>query len=286
MHFKLPRLSNHPWILRQAPSNSSINRSSLIQFRFFNDLSHSQSNLSSQIQSEKLKQKKKEPKEHLQSKKKKSPAKKLVPPKRPMNIMQLVTQDVISEIKAKTSQMTKEDARDCFRIAAEKYRALTEADKQKYTIELDRRRDQYELEMKKFLDSLTPDDYINQNEYIRRRKAQGRSISRKGIPRLDPNAPKRPLNGFMIFCADLRTNPSKYPDLHELIQSAEKDGNQSITEGSKVLANYWKSMPEDVKEGYILEGQRRRELYKLEKARYDAQVKELSENLQSLRTVT
>lgn len=190
-----------------------------------------------------------------------------------MNIMQLVTQDVITEHKAKHGKLGKEDARECFKVAAEKYRSLSDADKKNYVVELDRRREQYEIEMREFLDSLTPYDYINQNEYIRRRKAQGRSTGRKGIPRLDPNAPKRPLNGFMIFCAELRTNPSKFPGLAELIQASEKDANSPIIEGSKVLANYWRSMSEDVKQKYVLEGQRRSDLYKQEKAQYDAQVK-------------
>jgi hypothetical protein len=102
--------------------------------------------------------------------------------------------------------------------------------------------------MRDFLDSLTPNDYINQNEYIRRRKAQGLSTGRKGIPKLDPNAPKRPLNGFMIFCGELRSNPSKFPDLSEQIRSSEKDSNSTAVEGSRILANYWKSMPDEVKQ--------------------------------------
>ncbi|KNZ44177.1 hypothetical protein VP01_942g2 [Puccinia sorghi] len=211
---------------------------------------------------------------------------KLVPPKRAMNIMQLVTQDVMSvttrltlhwvtinqELKQKTGKLSQEDAKQSFRLAAEKYRSLSDEDKKNYYAELDRRREIYEIEMREFLDSLTPNDYINQAEYVRRRKAQGRSIRRQGIPRFDPNAPKRPLNGFMIFCGELRSNPSKFPELAELIRSAEKD-NSSVVEGSKLLANYWRSMPDDLKQPYVLEAQKRSDLYKQEKAEYDAQVK-------------
>ncbi|PLW20842.1 hypothetical protein PCANC_08414 [Puccinia coronata f. sp. avenae] len=212
-------------------------------------------------------------KQNTPVKAKKTRPAKLVPPKRAMNIMQLVTQDVISELKGKNGKLSKEDARQCFKMAGEKYRSLSDADKKNYLAELDRRREIYEIEMREFLDSLTPNDYVNQKEYISQRKAKGLSISRKGIPRLDPNAPKRPLNGFMIFCGEVRSNPSKFPDLAEQMQSAEKDNNSSVVEGSRLLANYWKSMPEDVKQQYLTEGQRRSDLYKQEKAEYDARSK-------------
>jgi len=177
------------------------------------------------------------------------------------------------ELKQKTGKLSKEDAKESFRLAAEKYRSLSDEDKKNYSAELDRRREIYEIEMREFLDSLTPNDYINQAEYVRRRKSQGRSIRRQGIPRLDPNAPKRPLNGFMIFCGELRSNPSKFPELAELIRSAEKDNNSSVVEGSKLLANYWRSMSDDLKQTYVLEAQKRRDQYKQEKAEYDAKVK-------------
>ncbi|WAR61687.1 hypothetical protein PtB15_12B377 [Puccinia triticina] len=201
---------------------------------------------------------------------------KLVPPKRAMNVMQLVTEDVMAELKQKCGKLTQQDARQCFSIAAERYRSLSDAEKKNYLARLDQRRDIYEIEMRDFLDSLTANDYINQNEYILRRKAEGRSTGRKGIPRLDPNAPKRPLNGFMIFCGEVRSNPSKFPDLTEQIRSSEKDSNSPVVEGSKIMAQYWKSMPEDIKQQYVIEGQRRRDLYKQEKAEYDAQLKKHS----------
>ncbi|KNE87907.1 hypothetical protein PSTG_18699 [Puccinia striiformis f. sp. tritici PST-78] len=129
--------------------------------------------------------------------------------------------------------------------------------------------------MREFLDSLTPEDYMNQNEYVRLRKAQGRSTTRKGIPRIDPNAPKRPLNGFMIFCGEIRSNPSKFPELMEAIKASENattSSTFSAVEGSKVLASYWKSMSDDRKQEYLEEGQRRSDQYKQDRAQYDAQL--------------
>ncbi|POW04632.1 hypothetical protein PSTT_10236 [Puccinia striiformis] len=178
--------------------------------------------------------------------------KKLVPPKRAMNIMQLVTQAVMNDAREKNGgKLNKEQAQQCFRLAAEKYNSLSNADKKNYEAELDRRREIYEIEMREFLDSLTPEDYMNQNEYVRLRKAQGRSTTRKGIPRIDPNAPKRPLNGFMIFCGEIRLNPSKFPELMEAIKASENattSSTFSAVEGSKVLASYWKSMSDDRKQ--------------------------------------
>lgn len=98
--------------------------------------------------------------------------------------------------------------------------------------------------MQTFLDSLTPQDYVNQNEYIRRRRAQGRSAARKGIPKLDPNAPKRPLNAFMLFCADLRANPTKFEDFPGFSPTS----STSLGEGSRALAAHWRELKEDVKQ--------------------------------------
>ncbi|KAH9455312.1 hypothetical protein Pst134EA_022783 [Puccinia striiformis f. sp. tritici] len=202
--------------------------------------------------------------------------KKLVPPKRAMNVMQLVTQAVMNDAREKNGgKLNKEQAQQCFRLAAEKYNSLSNADKKNYEAELDRRREIYEIEMQEFLDSLTPEDYMNQNEYVRLRKAQGRSITRKGIPRIDPNAPKRPLNGFMIFCGEIRSNPSKFPELMEAIKASENattSSTFSAVEGSKVLASYWKSMSDDRKQEYLAEGQRRSDQYKQDRAQYDAQL--------------
>ncbi|POW02876.1 hypothetical protein PSHT_11906 [Puccinia striiformis] len=199
--------------------------------------------------------------------------KKLVPPKRAMNIMQLVTQAVMN--RKNGGKLNKEQAQQCFRLAAEKYNSLSNADKKNYEAELDRRREIYEIEMREFLDSLTPEDYMNQNEYVRLRKAQGRSTTRKGIPRIDPNAPKRPLNGFMIFCGEIRSNPSKFPELMEAIKASRMLLLLllfSAVEGSKVLASYWKSMSDDRKQEYLEEGQRRSDQYKQDRAQYDAQL--------------
>ncbi|KAA1064143.1 exp1-like protein [Puccinia graminis f. sp. tritici] len=268
-------LRSHPrWSLHSVPLGASNRLVIVGQLRF--------SSKSSLADEATVKQPKPSSKQSSTPKAKNKPAtktrpQKLVPPKRAMNVMQLVTQDVMAELKQQNGKLTKEDAKQCFTIAAEKYRSLSDADKKNYLAELDRRREIYEIEMRDFLDSLTPNDYINQNEYIRRRKAQGRSTGRKGIPKLDPNAPKRPLNGFMIFCGELRANPSKFPDLSEQIRSSEKDSNSSAVEGSRILANYWKSMPDEVKQEYVIEGQRRSDLYKQEKAQYDAQLKSTSQ---------
>lgn len=158
--------------------------------------------------------------------------------------------------------------RDCFRLAGEKYRSLSEEERKSYQDDLDKRRQVYEVEMRQFLDSLTPQDYVNQNEYIRRRRALGRSTARRGIPKLDPNAPKRPLNGFMLFCADLRANPTKYREYPGLSDTP----TTSITEESKVLAAHWREMKEDVKQTYLNEATRLRELYKQEKEQYDNKI--------------
>ncbi|KAG0139678.1 hypothetical protein CROQUDRAFT_666137 [Cronartium quercuum f. sp. fusiforme G11] len=198
---------------------------------------------------------------------KKENARRLVPPKRPWSIMQLVIQDVMAEQKSVTGALTSSNTRECFRLAGERYRSLNEDEKKSYQAELDRRRQVYEVEMRKFLDSLTPQDYVNQNEYIRRRRAQGRSATRRGIPKFDPNAPKRPLNAFLLFCADLRANPSKFSDFSGLANIP----SNSVGDGSKLIAAYWREMKEDVKQGYLLEAQRLRELYKQEREQYASQ---------------
>ncbi|KAH9814889.1 high mobility group box domain-containing protein [Melampsora americana] len=199
----------------------------------------------------------------------KSKPKRLVPPKRPWSIMQLVIESVVAEQKSATGSISSMAMRDCFRLAGEKYRSLSEGARKSYQEELDKRRQVYEAEMRQFLDSLTPQDYVNQNEYIRRRRALGRSTARRGIPKFDPNAPKRPLNGFMLFCADVRANPTKFGEYPGLSNTP----TTSITEESKVLAAYWREMQEDVKQSYVTEATRLREQYKQEKERYDNQVK-------------
>ncbi|EGG10610.1 uncharacterized protein MELLADRAFT_93640 [Melampsora larici-populina 98AG31] len=195
--------------------------------------------------------------------------KRLIPPKRPWSIMQLVIESVVAEQKSATGSITSMAMRDCFRLAGEKYRSLSEEERKSYQEDLDKRRQAYEAEMRQFLDSLTPQDYVNQNEYIRRRRALGRSTARRGIPKLDPNAPKRPLNGFMLFCADIRANPTKFGEFLGLSNTP----TTSITEESKVYAAYWREMKDEVKQTYLDEATRLRELYKQEKEQYDDQIK-------------
>lgn len=96
---------------------------------------------------------------------------------------------------------------------------------------------------------MTPDDYVNEAQYQRERRAQGRRASFRGLPKFDPTAPKRPANGFILFTSEMRERPEKMKEYAPELEGLGQDGmKEAFKEGSKMMAAAWKNLPADVKE--------------------------------------
>lgn len=116
-------------------------------------------------------------------------------------------------------------------------------------MKLARRREEHAQALAEFIESLTPADYVNEAQYQRERRAQGRRASFRGLPKFDPTAPKRPANGFILFSTEMRERPERLKEFGQDVETLSSDGRkEALAEGSKVLAAAWKNLPEDVKE--------------------------------------
>ena len=100
---------------------------------------------------------------------------------------------------------------------AERWKQMTDKEKQRFAEMAERDKQRYEREMATY----TPD-----NEHGRKKRKK------------DPNAPKRPLSAFFLFCQDERPAVKAiYP-------------NYSVGEAAKELGERWNKVPADVKSKY------------------------------------
>ena len=90
--------------------------------------------------------------------------------------------------------------------------------------------------------------------------------SGSGTPRAkkDPEAPRKPVNAYFIFCERKRTEVQKQ-------MQEEKQGDVDRKEVTRKLSQLWLDLPPDEKKMYYT-------LYEIEKTRYDAEMKEYSAN--------
>ncbi|KAL7672158.1 hypothetical protein ACOME3_007052 [Neoechinorhynchus agilis] len=141
---------------------------------------------------------------------------------------------------------------DFSKECSSKWRQLSEQDKTKFFDMANRDKIRYEREM----DSYAPPPpstttatnlNINDNETKRKRKK-------------DPNAPKRPLSAFFIFCSDQRTKvKEKHPEF-------------SVADISKHLGTVWATMTDEDKKQYYQRNQTEKERYQAQMLEYNANI--------------
>ncbi|CAF0808511.1 unnamed protein product [Brachionus calyciflorus] len=119
---------------------------------------------------------------------------------------------------------------------AERWKLMTEMEKKRFAEMAENDKQRYEREM---------------STYIPGKERNGIRIKRKK----DPNAPKRPLSAFFLFCADER------PAVKALFP------NYSVGEAAKELGERWNKVPAEVKSKYEAK-------CAAEKLRYDQELAE------------
>eukprot|EP00798_Chlamydomonas_sp_ICE-L_P007605 gene7605-758_t len=84
-------------------------------------------------------------------------------------------------------------------------------------------------------------------------KAVKEKVTRKVKKEKDPNAPKKPLSGYMFFCKDNR----------EAVK--EKDPSLKITEIASELGRMWKLLTDEEKKPFQAQAEKDKERYAKEK---------------------
>lgn len=117
---------------------------------------------------------------------------------------------------------------------------MTEDDKRPYQIQADADRARYLEEMQSYVPPPTVEV-----------AAPGKK------PKKDPNAPKKPMSGFMIFAAERRP----------LVKQANP--GMSFGDIAKVVGREWKELSDVEKEPFAAKSEAAKARYKLEKEAYD-----------------
>ncbi len=97
------------------------------------------------------------------------------------------------------------------------------------------------------------EDYLphNNNKLTDSAEKKKRTPRRKKLRLVDPNAPKRPLNVFMVFSEMQReTMKQERKDLERTMPNSEDLA--ALKNLSKATAARWKSLPDDEKQGNSL----------------------------------
>ncbi|KAF9960841.1 exp1-like protein [Mortierella alpina] len=172
-------------------------------------------------------------------------------PKRPSTSWALFFMDHLNKVRESGQNVvpTKESA-----IASARWKEMSESDKQVYKDQYLANKVEFDKQMDKRLQELTPADYKIENA---RRQAM-RAAGKRSLPSLkDPNAPKRPLSSFFLFAQEQR-NSGKFSHL-------------PLKEQAASFADAWAKSSE--KNVYLERSRVAMEAYKKEKAAYEAQNK-------------
>ncbi|RNA19425.1 high mobility group B2-like isoform X2 [Brachionus plicatilis] len=125
---------------------------------------------------------------------------------------------------------------------AERWKLMTEVEKKRFSEMAESDKIRYEREMSNYVQ--TP---------------EGNGIRRK--KKKDPNAPKRPLSAFFLFCADERPSvKAKYP-------------SYSVGEAAKELGERWNKVSTDLKAKYEAKCATEKLRYDQELAEYKGKMK-------------
>lgn len=135
-------------------------------------------------------------------------------------------------------QQLKVEFADFSRECSDRWKRITDGDKEKFIKKAQEDKVRYDAQMK---------DYVPPPDATRGR---GRRKKR------DPNLPKRPLSAFMFFCQDKR------PLLKE------KNPRASIGDIAKDLGKAWKVMNDVQKEPYEAKAKTDRKRYEVDKEEY------------------
>ncbi|KAI9140444.1 hypothetical protein BKA69DRAFT_1039310 [Paraphysoderma sedebokerense] len=156
-------------------------------------------------------------------------------PKRNLNPFGFYVRDNKEELKRYKEYNVKPE--EMMKRVAEKYRMLSASEKKRYEDLAENDKARYRKEQDAWSNSLTAKDksLIQYQEYIRR-KLDGRHPR---VPR-DPNAPKIPLNPYILFCQDQRAKLQNDPT-YQGLNSQQKAAH---------LGQLWKGLDEAKKSEY------------------------------------
>ncbi|TFK37127.1 hypothetical protein BDQ12DRAFT_685833 [Crucibulum laeve] len=154
------------------------------------------------------------------------------PPKGPGGPFMLFFTDFKNRTKP---TVTRDEIVELSKSAAAEWHTLSDAQKEVYTKKSGALKEQHDVELKQWLESLDPQVL---KELNKRRVKYGK---RKLV--LKSTGPKRPAGPFFMFLQDFR---KEY-----FIQHPPVAGSTRITESTKVAAEAWRAMAPEAKEVYV-----------------------------------
>ncbi|KAK9719979.1 hypothetical protein K7432_004427 [Basidiobolus ranarum] len=168
---------------------------------------------------------------------------KLIPPRRPASSFLRFHNDMYTTF----SPEMKTKAAECSKLIGQKWRELSDSEKQPYEEAAEKSKREYELKYEQYLKSLTPNDYAKLAHVRKRARASG-----KNFPKIkDPNAPKRSTTAYIYFLKE------RYPFY--------KDGDRN--DAFKKIAAEWRQVSTSDRKAY-------EERAAADRLRYDEEIKD------------
>ncbi|KAI8832358.1 hypothetical protein BC829DRAFT_437526 [Chytridium lagenaria] len=211
------------------------------------------------------------------------------PPKRPLTSYILFLGDKrgeISELEEVKRMEKKERAVAVVKKAAEMWGHADGKVKEKYASLAQSAREAYKKSLKEYLANRTPEDLIIQKSTRRFQKKLSPRARAKVLS--DPNAPRRPVSGYMKFCMDLH----KGVDVEGVDKGVIME--LGIGERGREMGRLWRGLSKAMKEKYIKASDKDKERYRKELEAYnkksgmgdakEAVNEERRKNLQTMKT--
>ena len=167
-------------------------------------------------------------------------------------------------IKARDNTKGKIEIGPLSHAISSQYKQMSNEEKQKYIDESKRLKLQQEKEYAAYLQSIPLKDIKHENKLRHQLRKQGK----KGLPKIkDPNAPKRPLTAYFDYLKDIRSNSELRLKL--LGDKLNEWKEASLTDKSKIAADKWKSLSEDLKNEYKSKHELAKQEYEEKKKIYE-----------------
>merc|ERR1712093_17053 len=199
--------------------------------------------------------------------KKKAIAKPKAPPKpkRVLHPPKPINSAWVLYFKQKLADLPKEEKKNVTELStryAADFRALSGSERAKIDAELEEYKTKYEAELAAWKETVPPEMIEQENEF---RRMQRKTSKKKANPRLmrDPTKPARPLNGYVRWSNEVRSDPEKRREIIGIRELTDIPAVEQV----KKMAEVWREMGEEQKRPYV-------EAFNAEKQQYDAAMEE------------
>ncbi|KAJ1934138.1 high mobility group box 3, partial [Linderina pennispora] len=181
-------------------------------------------------------------------------------PKGPARMFAIFINEVTADLKKDQSGVV--NIAEITRVASQRWRTLSDAEKQKYQVQQTELKKKYEQELRQWW--ATVDRKLVDLENKRRRRINA-AVAKEGkgsrVTLLkDPFAPKRPPTSYIVYASE------------KLSQSLPVQGITEMSAQAKMVAAQWRSLSDAEKAPYVLRAKEAKAKFDKDLAAYNAKI--------------